>query len=454
MNFPILLDDERKPYAILENAFDVFIKDQLMNDSNGQETLEFKLPFNDPKREILNNEDKILCLGREYVIRLIDDDKTDTFISSFMCEATWYDIFDGDPLVNIELKTVDARSCMEFILKGSGWTVGIVEPIERRTLKSEEPISRLQALRSIPKLYDGELQFDTSNRVVDLLNGVGVDREILISYEKNMDSIKRVIDSRELLTRIYVYGANNLSIREVNNGIEYVEDYSYFDKIGKPRAIKATVKNDDRFTNPNSLMDYGRSLLDEFSWPKFSYEVKVNLIGIMVNLGDNIVVYDKDLGIKGYMRIVKRTINVLALEQSEVQLDNVIKNFSDQIGDNTLQETSSVDLAIENMLSDVSVFNLLLNSRGDYGFTYWINHGFNINNTDGVSGKGAFICTGDLTLEQYIEQEVDVANRDSYVVSAQIEINDLQKGSNAEIGFEVILEYEDGTYDVQFIPIA
>lgn len=155
MNFPIVLDVDGKPKAIIENAFDVIIKDQLLSDTNGQETLEFKLPFYDDKREFIQSEDRIICKGREFVVRVCEDDKSNGFLSYFMCEASWYDFLDGKPLTEInykELPDVLIRS----IIEGTGWTIGTinvtVQPLNI-SFDDTEAVTKLQALRNIGKAF-------------------------------------------------------------------------------------------------------------------------------------------------------------------------------------------------------------------------------------------------------------------------------------------------------------
>ena len=49
---PVILDKNGAWEAVLENAFDIIVTGEV----NGADTLEFKLPFHDPKRSTLENE--------------------------------------------------------------------------------------------------------------------------------------------------------------------------------------------------------------------------------------------------------------------------------------------------------------------------------------------------------------------------------------------------------------
>lgn len=452
-DFPILLDDNEKPLAILQNSFDVILSDEVMTKSTGSETLDFKIPYKDKKRQLITNEDKVLCHNRIFIIRIVDDDESTSYYTTVSCEALWYEIANGAPITSCSLKTVDAKTLLDFILKDSGWKAGVIEPTCKRTLEVTEPINRLQAVRQLPILYECELYFDTLNKTVNLLNRIGKETNTVISYAYNSDSIKRNCDSRDIKTRVYLYGKDKLNIKDINKGFDYVENFSYYDELGKKHVIKSTIINDDRFTNPNALKEYGENYLKENCRPKYSYQVKVYLLKGNIGLGDSVIIYDKDLGIKGYMRIVSRKLNLLEQEKSEVELDNKLKNFTDQMAENSLGSNSDIADTTNTGLNEVSMFNLLLNSRADYGFNYWINRGFEIDNTSGCTGKASFKCVGELDKEKSMSQEVDVSNREAYTISAQVEINDIIQNPSSQVGFEITLEYDDGTTETKFISI-
>lgn len=461
-NYPIILDDNGKPKAIIQNAFDVLIKDQLMTSTNGYETLEFKMPAKDLKRSYVANETKVRIKDRgnyrDFIIRIIEDDKANKFTTAITCDATWYDLNDPEPVSNITLDSVGPTAAMAAILDGTEWSVGTVEITVPHDFNIKESMTRLQALRAVPTLYGGELYFRTYEKKVDLLEEVGEQTDYLCTYEKNTPEIKRTIDTTNLITRLYLTGANGITISSVNNGIDYLENYSWYDNQNKPRVLKTLYHDDNRFTNPNYMKQWMAAYLDVISQPAINYTLKVSFIGGEIpSLGDYIPVFDKDLNLSKQMRVVARTINVLQPEDSEVQLDTALKTLADQLSsalDNGTLDIASVSDAVENAMQDISMFNLLFNSRGDDGFNYWVNSGFTIDNTAGVSGSSAFVTTGEMGVEKSLAQTVDVANRDAYTVSAEIEIDNLIKGANGKVGFEVTFEYEDGTTETQFITVG
>ena len=70
----------------------------------------------------------------------------------------------------------------------------------------------LSILRNIADLHGGDLVFDCPNRLVHLLTVNGKDSGALFAYKKNMKSIQRVVDTRELVTRLYAVGAEGMTL--------------------------------------------------------------------------------------------------------------------------------------------------------------------------------------------------------------------------------------------------
>ena len=77
-----------------------------------------------------------------------------------------------------------------------------------------------------PRHYNGVVR-NSANRQVHLLTFSGTDSGALFSYRKNLKSIQRVVDTRELVTRLYAYGKDGMTFASINGGKEYVEDYTF-----------------------------------------------------------------------------------------------------------------------------------------------------------------------------------------------------------------------------------
>lgn len=329
MDFPILFTPDGKYEAVLEKAYNIIVEDELLSTSGGYETLTFMMSNYDKKRRLLANEREIEVHGRRYVIRVVDDVKSSSNVCTVTCDALWYDLNDGElrHLMHTDKTTIDARTSVEQQLEGTGWVVGTVDVDGSRPAHTSESVeTSLYNLRQISGNFGGDLYFDTSTRTVNLLKHMGVRHQKIFCYEKNTKSIKRTVDTRNLFTRFTLIGkdsdGNDVTVEEVNDGKDYVENYEWTDLVGLPRKIKWHRATDDRFSNKENMLEYMKEWVASYSRPNVSYELDVSLFDVSPNLGDYVYVKDNDLGIDGWLRVVARKKNILEPHKSTVQLES------------------------------------------------------------------------------------------------------------------------------------
>jgi hypothetical protein len=115
----------------------------------------------------------------------------------------------------------------------------------------------------------------------------------------------------------------------------------------------------------------------------------------------------------------------------------------------SLDQSNVIQQEIQNLVP----FNMLRNSRGDNGLAYWQSNGFEIDYTNGVSGEASFKAVGVANMTKSIAQTVYPANRSNYTISAQIGSDNLQKGSNGQVGILLEFEYADGSIESRMIDL-
>ena len=85
---------------------------------------------------------------------------------------------------------------------------------------------------------------------------------------------------------------------------------------------------------------------------------------------------------------------------------------------------------------------------------YWVSSGFEADGENGASGTASFKAVGVEGMTLSLAQTVYPSNRSSYTLSAQIASDDLKKLSDdAQVGIEVVIEYEDGSIETRFIDL-
>jgi len=450
---PVILDENGAWEAVLENAIDVIVTGEV----NGADTLEFKLPFHDPKRNALENEKQVQIASDIYRIRTLTDNKSEDgrIITQVYAEAAFYDLSFSAEKAPADFNADTADVPMKYALLGTGWSAGNVTVTAKRTWQCTEK-NALSILRAVQNIYGGDLVFDSANRLVHLLAFSGADSGALFSYRKNLKSIQRVVDTREPVTRLYAYGKDGMTFASINGGKEYVEDYSFSGEV------RISTLDCSSFSNPYQMLEYARMRLAEYSRPRVSYVLSAMDLSALTGyeheawkLGDIVTVDDKELGLSVKTRVVRRQYNLQEPWKTVIELSTKLRELGDSSAqwDKAADTLSSTDLLDRQEIKDMVPFNHLRNSRADDGFAYWVNSGFEVNTGNGVSGTASFKAEGVPGMTKSLSQTVYPATRKSYTFSAQIASENLQKGENGQVGVEVVIEYEDGTTETRFIDL-
>lgn len=450
---PVVLDSNGAWEAVLENAYDIVVTSEV----NGADTLEFKLPFGDSKRNALDNEKQVQIVNDIYRIRTLTDEKgTDgSVITTVYAEAAFYDLaFSVEKeTVNFNADTADVP--MAYALEGTDWSVGTVMVRTLRTWECSEK-NALSILRQVQTIHGGDLIFDCANRLVHLLTFGGTDSGVLFCYRKNMKSIQRVVDTRSLVTRLYAYGKDGMTFASINGGKSYVESYAYTDEV------RTSTLDCSNFTNPYQMLEYANMRLADYSTPRISYVLSAMDLSVLTgyehetwDLGDIVTVDDRDLNLSVKTRIVRRQYNLQEPWNTVLELSTTLRELGDSSAqwDKAADVLASTDVIDRQEVKDMVPFNHLRNSRADSGMNYWLNSGFEVDAENGVSGTASFKCEGVSGMTKSLAQTVYPANRSSYTFSAQIASENLKKGESGQVGIEVTFEYEDGSTETRFIDL-
>lgn len=451
---PVVLDSNGAWEAVLENAYNIVVTSEI----NGEDTLSFMIPYRDTKRGFIDSEKKIQIVDDIYKVRTLTDtkDSEGNLATEVYAEAEFYDLTFSVRKEEHKFDAETAEVSMAYALEGTEWSVGTVNVRTKRTWTSTEK-NALSILRTIADLHGGDLVFDCPNRLVHLLTVYGTDSGALFAYKKNMKSIKRVVDTRSLVTRLYAIGSDGLTFADINGGKAYVEDYTY------SSDIRISTLDCSSFTNPYQMKEYTEMRLAQYSKPNISYVLNAMDLSVLTgyeheawSLGDYVHVEDKDLGLSVTTRVIRREYNLQEPWNTVLELSTTLKNLGSSASqwDNVADSLEGTSMVTNNDIREMVPFNLLRNSRADDGMAYWINSGFEVDGDNGVSGSTSFKAMGVANMTKSMTQTIYPANRSSYTLSAQIASENLEKlSSNSQVGIEVVIEYEDGTTEARFIDL-
>jgi len=354
------INDQR--VAFLAPQSDGVKNARLSRQKNGSVTLKFILPRTSDKWEYITGLHKVKVNGHEFWISGTEEerDQQGKLLSNVQCEETWVRDL-GEQRINylsVEILSSTAENALDTLLDGSGWLVGLVTVTGIHDLESEKQ-SLLWNLWKVQELWGGVLVFDSINKTVSLLDDAdwGQDNGVQIRYGKNQKSIRRKV-VYDIVTRLVPLGKDGLTIASVNNGLLYIDNFQYTNKVWED------IWENQEYDDPADLKAAAEKYLAKISRPQVTYTI--NLVDLSskegyeieaFDNGDWMTMFDPDLSPNGTKsQIYKYEYDVFEpWSDVQVELGDPEENFFDMLADHG----RAADLVNNVVRPNPSVGNLL-----------------------------------------------------------------------------------------------
>lgn len=346
-----LLDNTEKIIKEIETLEDPCWHEKL----NGLNVLEFTTLDRDIK-----NKDRVvfqdeLGIWHEFIVESIDDTHEDVFV---YCEDSFYetrgDYIDDRRFVNANFSTV-----ANAVMSHTRWNFKISGDLGKGTVNFYRTSVKSAVFEDMQNKFDFEIKTYVeitnsriSQRVIELRKQRGHDNGKRFTYDKDITSISRTIDSTEFCTALYAYGkgeetenggyGRRIDLSQVNDGKKYVENTNARDHFGKyvngkREHIFATYifeDTDDR----KKLLEQAKKKLKELSEFKVTYKCDVLVLNKLlkdrahegIELGDTVAIIDKDINIRVRARVVERKSYLNSTKADEIVLGNFIEDYATQ----------------------------------------------------------------------------------------------------------------------------
>lgn len=394
-----LLDNTEKIKREIETLEDPCWHEKL----NGLNVLEFTTLDRDIK-----NKDRVvfqdeLGIWHEFIVESIDDTHEDVFV---YCEDSFYetrgDYIDDRRFVNANFGTV-AGAVMSY----TRWKLKIIDDIGTGTVNFYHTDVKTAVFEDMQNKFNFEIKTYVeitnsriSQRVIELRKQRGHNNGKRFTYDKDIDSISRTIDSTEFCTALYAYGkgeetenggyGRRIDISQVNNGKKYVENLKAKEQFGKyvdskREHIFATYIFED-IDDRKKLLEQAKAKLEELSEFKVTYKCDVLVLNKLledrqhegIELGDTVAIIDKDINIRIRARVVERKSYLNSTKPDEIVLGNFIEDYATQQAkiksdlksiSNTINEQGQAITDLKNFdyyASIVQELNDRINATGGY----------------------------------------------------------------------------------------
>lgn len=353
------------------------INPKINKTQNSKTTFKFSIAINNPKWEQIKNPENLYIVndmmfstnfegsfeeiisdnGEEY-INVIAYERQKLLSRKFVRawnSTTGFDVMDtfmvvvlsnGDlplknngQLVNSTYTSGSSGYVLDALLYGTGWTTGTCD-VEGTFDFETDLIDIYENILKVQEIWGGILVFDSLNKKVHhrdetkFLPYSGYE----VKYAKNMQSSENRYNNK-IITKLCPLGEGNLNIKSVNDGSEWLTNYTYTDTI-----LEGIVNNPD-ITEPNQLKAWGERKLQDLCKPSKELTVQTVLLN----------------KIKGYeleeldINHIVDVINYQGIENTIEQLRVVnfeynLWDFSDatiQLSDITLESTDIFKKAVK-----------------------------------------------------------------------------------------------------------
>lgn len=289
------------------------IKDEFVQDLvSGAETYTFTTLANTRQSQHLNVGNYIAFQYKKqyklFNIIQIQEEHTSEFEKTVYCEMAGIELI-NEMVRPMKVNNVNAKTFLTSILTETSWQVGSVDinltDIFDYELKDYKSVYEL-IQEVIVGTYNYEVSFTVDIRgsriigkYINIFSQRGSDKGYRFSYDSNISSIVRTIDTSNLATALIGVGKNNITFSQVEAqdkplGQDFIENesaYQIWSKNGK--HILGVFKADT--DSPQELLKLTRKELEKRSEPNVKYELKTELLGTNdVNIGDTVYIVDNE----------------------------------------------------------------------------------------------------------------------------------------------------------------
>lgn len=314
------------------------------------------LTFTLPEDVVVHNEDVVFeTIDRqEYVVKIINGD----YIT---CELN----LDGLKAQQTDFSNNSATAGNTLIqaLSGTGWT-----GIDQTCLTSKKTISGaltpFDIIQKITETWDGVTAlYNTEQKTVTLVfPALNTATVTFLTEDLNLRQLDIAGDSSNFCTRIRAEGKDGMTFADINNGKDYVENYSYSSKIIYGEKIV-----DNRFTDKQSLLEYAQSKLDAMAVPSLSYECDVVDVAsydgeysfLELKMHKAVWLLDKKRNMRIQHRVVAYERHPANPENNKVTLATVLITLQQAVknADNITMGTFSGDRLADNSVNGDKIAN-------------------------------------------------------------------------------------------------
>ncbi|MFL8798958.1 MULTISPECIES: phage tail spike protein [unclassified Clostridioides] len=229
-------------------------------------------------------------------------------------------------------------------------------------------VSPHNAISDIKELFNNKSKLKRDNFNISLLNNIGESNNVLLAYRKNITGLTATYDTQEVITKIYPYATKKSGKnKKITLSEKYIES-KYINNYPTQRIVAVDFTDDD-VKNEESLRNKCKDYFvkNSVDLPKVTYKVEFVDLSTTeeyksykmletVNMDDEIIVRDYNLGINATARVVKTEYNPVLKKYNSVEIGDLVNHFKDERIDDLEEKIDKVQNNVDNIVIESDNF--------------------------------------------------------------------------------------------------
>lgn len=252
---------------------------KVVYDYEGNQTLSFDINTNDDMYPHLYERSLLRYRTNTYLVIKINQRKAKTTVTAEICLDEWKRNF----FHNFHTEYKLFSEVINLIIP-SGWFIEGAGSVTGRRAITLEGVNGYDILMQCKKTYNIVFEYHTENKLIKIVKpDVTQSRGLYITDELNLKNLEFKGDTSTFCTRLYAFGkktetrddAGNVISTEYVNFAELNQGNTYVDNNDYTQNVISTYWQDDRYTDPQSLLDDAIDKLKVLANPVRSYSCQL-----------------------------------------------------------------------------------------------------------------------------------------------------------------------------------
>lgn len=227
----------------------------------GNDTLRIVLAKDSEDYKAFTEETRVEYDGNYFLVKKISDEEMECELDFDFLKEDFYKTYNSDTI---------SLSDFLFEMLGSDWTIDGAAAVTRKRTISADYATKYELLEQAKDTFAVCYEWHMKDKKLVIIDPATIEPSgEYLTTELNLTELSFTGSTEDYITRLYPYGKDGLTIAAVNDGIEYVENFTYSEKV------ISGYWSDDRYTDAQSLKDAAIEKLKTLSYPVRSYDCDI-----------------------------------------------------------------------------------------------------------------------------------------------------------------------------------